>query len=247
MAALHASIAAAQGFDLIKREPRATAVWVLISAAAAALLVWASGQGAAVHMVAIAVNLLVGLAVTGAAYRAFIRPDERRLAYLRLGVDEQRLLAVAVVCLAPAALIVAPLSRFAPGPPVLAVAAALLALWAWYALRLTLAGAMSFDARGLRLRQAWPLSRGMAGKLLLSMLLVLVFLVLAAMGLGMVFLIVRVLLTVAGGQTSLAQLGPVSNLANAALQGGLSAIGLVLIAGVAVTAYRTATAPKDPA
>ena len=244
MADLHASIAAAHGFDLIKREPRAAAVWVLISAASAALLVWASSQGAALHMAAIAVNLLIGLAVTGAAYRAFLRPDDRGLAYLRLGKDEQRLLGVAVACLTPAVLIIAPLSRFAPGPPVLAAALILLAVWAWYALRLTLAGVMSFDQRALRLRQAWALSRGMTGKLLLSMLLVLVFLVLAAMGLGMVFLIVRVLLTVAGGQTSLAQLGPVSNIANAALQGGLSAIGLVLIAGVAVTAYRTATAPK---
>lgn len=244
MADLHASIAAAHGFDLIKREPRAAAVWVLISAVSAALLVWASGQGAGFHMTAIAVNLLVGLAVTGAAYRAFLRPDDRGLAYLRLGADEQRLLGVSVACLAPAVLIIAPLSRFAPGPPVLVAALVLLAVWAWYALRLTLAGVMSFDQRGLRLRQAWALSRGMVGKLLLSMLLVLVFLVLAAMGLGMVFLIVRVLLTVAGGQTSLAQLGPASNLANAALQGGLSAIGLVLIAGVAVTAYQTATAPK---
>ncbi|WP_304171897.1 hypothetical protein [Phenylobacterium aquaticum] len=245
MAAFHASIAAAQGFDLIKREPRAVAVWVVISAAAAALLVWAAGQGAAIHMSAIAVNLLVGLAISAGAYRAWLRPEERRLAYLRLGADEQRLLTVSVVTLAPALLVVAPMTRFAPGPPVLAGALVLLAIWAWFALRLFLAGVMSFDQRALRLRAAWSLSRGLVGKLVLSMLLVLVFLVLAAMGLGMVFLIISVLMTVATGQKSLAELGPVANLVNAALQGGLSAIGLTLIAGVAVTAYQAATAPVE--
>lgn len=242
MTTFSATGAAAHGFSLIRREPRAALAWAALSAAGTVLVAWGAGQGAAVHALTIGVSLLTALAVTGAALRAWMRPDERALAYVRLGRDERRLLVCAVAALAPAVAVTAVLIRMTPTPPALIGTLLALAVWAWFAVRLAPAGALTVRDRGLALSQAWQATKGLSPRLLLAVLLSLVFIILSAMGLGMVTLILQVLVTVGQDGKTLASPGPVINLINAALQGGLGSVGLVLLAGIGVSVI----APPTP-
>lgn len=247
MSPFSGSAAAAHGFSLIRREPRAAMAWAVLSAAATVLVAWGAGQGAGVHALTIAVDLLASLAITGAALRAWTRPEDRAFAYVRLGRDEQRLLVCAVAALAPAVLVLAVLIRLTPTPPLLAGTILSLAVWAWYALRLAPAGALSVRDRALRLGEAWAATRGLGLKLGLAVFLTFVFIVLSAMGLGLVTLILQVLVTVAQGAKSLAAPGPVMNLVSAALAGGLASVGLVLWAGIGVSVVSPPTPDQDAA
>ena len=245
MTTFSAAGAAAHGFGLIRREPRAALAWAVLSAAATVLVAWGAGQGAGVHAVTIAVDLLASLAITGAALRAWLRPEERTFAYVRLGRDEQRLLICAVAALAPAVLVVAVLIRLAPTPPLLAGTILSLAVWAWCALRLAPAGALSLRDRGLRLGEAWASTRGLGVKLALAVFLTFIFIALSAMGLGLLTLILQVLATVAQGAKTLASPGPAMNLISAAFAGGLASVGLVLWAGIGVSVIAPPTPDQD--
>lgn len=246
MTTFSATGAAAHGFSLIRREPRAALAWAVLSAAGTVLVAWGAVQGAGVHAVTIAVDLLAALAITGAALRAWLRPEERAFAYVRLGRDEQRLLVCALAALAPAVAVVAVLIRMTPTPPALIGTALSLLVWAWFAVRLAPAGALTVRDRALRLGEAWRVTKGLSPALLLAVLLSLVFLILSAMGLGMVTLILQVLITVGQDAKTLAAPGPVINLINAALQGGLAAVGLVLLAGIGVSVIAPPT-PEETA
>jgi hypothetical protein len=241
-----ASAAAAHGFSLIRREPRAAVAWAVLSAAATVLVAWGAGQRPGVHAVTIAVDLLANLAITGAALRAWMRPDERAFAYVRLGRDEQRLLICAVVALAPAVLLLAVLIRLTPTPPLLAGTILSLGVWAWYALRLSPAGALSIRDRALKLGEAWSATAGLGLKPILAVFLTFVFIALSAMGLGLVTLILQVLVTVGQDAKTLASPGPLMNLVSAALAGGLASVGLVLWAGIGVSVIAPPT-PEEPA
>jgi hypothetical protein len=108
--------AAFEGFRLIRREPVAALVWMLlwlVALLSTAILV-ASGKkvvlvaaGEASRDIAdrfgpftalcVMLFLLVWVTTSLATYRAVLRPDERRFFYLRLGADEMRLAIMTVV------------------------------------------------------------------------------------------------------------------------------------------------------
>jgi hypothetical protein len=109
--------AASEGFRLLRREPAAAFVWMLLWLAAFLFTatvvargdrVVVSGHGPTASLreiaqrfgpfaaVCIALFLMVWAMTTVAVYRAVLRPEDRRFFYLRLGADEMRLAVMTV-------------------------------------------------------------------------------------------------------------------------------------------------------
>jgi len=112
MTAFAPTVAAFEGFRLLRREPKAAFVWMLLWLAAIVFTAVMAASGRRIvppaHVayrslqenadrfgpfaaVSIAVFLLVWATTTVAVYRAVLRPSERRFFFLRLGADELRL------------------------------------------------------------------------------------------------------------------------------------------------------------
>lgn len=118
--------------------------------------------------------LVLMAAIFAAAVRATASPESDRFAFLRLGMDELRLLAlgvllwigsvVAVLVFAIVAVILVGLLVWAMGPAALALAAILyvVALGAglWVTVRLSLAGALTVLRGRIVLGEAWRATRG---------------------------------------------------------------------------------------
>ncbi len=130
--------------------------------------------------------------VAGAVYRAVLRPEERGLAYLRLGRDELRMVAVFALLLliVLGALILTGVVASLLGVVLISAgggieawstmlsispAVGLLVVAAWLGPRLSLVAPMAFAEGRIRLAAAWRLTRGhywpLLGALILTLLL----------------------------------------------------------------------------
>jgi hypothetical protein len=151
---------------------------------------------------------LAAVIFTCAIYRALLRPQERGFAYLRLGGDEFRLIAVAIVyaVLVFVAILVLAVAGgilgvalyfgtvksaggaasgwFAAGLTVLICA--FLCLAVWLGVKLSLAWPISFAEKRIALFDSWQLTRGNFWRILGTYLLAFIF----AMVLGMVVVMV---------------------------------------------------------
>jgi hypothetical protein len=195
MTRLSATAAAFEGFRVMRREPKSVLVWTALWLAALSVIafVLASGQKVVVStpgadrgfsnivqrfgsfsLVLIALLLIVWLTTTVAAFRAVLRPHERRYFYLRLGADELRLAIMSVVACVlgllfggvPAYLLyvlASPIMQAAPAfarDIATAGAVVTVCLDIWLAVRLSLIAVETFAERRFHLTAYWPLTRG---------------------------------------------------------------------------------------
>lgn len=202
MTAFAPTAAAFEGFRLIRREPVAALVWMLlwlvvvVSAAAAVATgppVALTNGGSHTNLrdiaqkfgpfapVLIGLFLLVWAGTTVAVYRSVLRPNERRYFYLRLGVDELRLMIMTVVSFglvlilggAPAYLLLVladPIMRALPtlARDISAVGALLtVCVDVWLGVRLSLIAVETVAERRFHLSAYWPVTRGRFWYLLL--------------------------------------------------------------------------------
>jgi hypothetical protein len=163
-------------------------------------LVRQQGLMIAFEMSQLGLNLLAGTLVSCAVYRAVLEPERKAFAYLRVGMQELCVMA-SMVALAVLLILVLIASSAAVGLIGQAVGAATwlgglllflascgaFALVIWVALRLSMAGPMSFAERRFRLTEAWPLTHGQGWRLFavalgLASLILLIQMVLATLG-----------------------------------------------------------------
>lgn len=187
--------AVGEGFRLIRREPRAMIAWTLLWFATFSTAAWivAAGKPVSLGMAhgpatlgavvrgfgpfwafLIALFLIVWLITAVAAFRAVLRPNERRWFYLRLGADELRLgalsviagLLVIVVGGAPAYgvfVLASPLIHALPGQTrVITEAGVAITVFIeiWLGARLSLIAVETFSERRFHLTAYWPVTRG---------------------------------------------------------------------------------------
>jgi hypothetical protein len=191
MTAFAPTAAALEGFRLIRREPRAALVWMLLWLAVVMATTMAVAIGPPVILThgraysspddivrkfgpAALLFLVVWATTTVAAYRIVLRPQDRRYFFLRLGVDELRLMimtvASAILILvfggAPAYLLLVladPLMRALPAlARDIARVGALLTVCVdvWLGVRLSLIAVETVAERRFHLSAYWPLTRG---------------------------------------------------------------------------------------
>ncbi|HXV01044.1 MAG TPA: hypothetical protein VG166_11145 [Caulobacteraceae bacterium] len=148
-------------------------------------------------------SLLLGAMVQSAVIRAVLKPQDSSLAYLRFGREEtfvlsvnfvKSLILVAISIVAGAGLGIVEAMLGGAGAGTLATARVvgdlvILGVAAWVNLRFSLAAAMSFRERHFRLFEAWTLTRGMDGRLIGVLTIVILmaaatWLVTACVGLG---------------------------------------------------------------
>jgi hypothetical protein len=210
--------AAGEGFRLIQREPRAMIAWTGLWFVTFSIAAWtvAAGKPVALSPSAAAPTLggvaagfgpfwallillfmVIWLTTAVAAFRAVLRPNERRWFYLRFGGDEIRLglLTIAAFLMAipfgaaPAYLVFVlanPFMRFLPeATRDIAGIGVLATVWldVWLGVRLSLIAVETFSERRFHLTAYWPVTRGRFWYLLASyFLFFLVFL-----GLSVIF------------------------------------------------------------
>jgi hypothetical protein len=203
-----ASDAAIEGFNLARRKPRVILAWSLaqfvvglVVGAVMVLLIGSDMQTISDPPTAAALNdptlrnqtimsflriqgvtLPLGLAWAAvqscAVYRAVLRPEDKGLAYLKLGGDELRMLGLlalyvllgfaACFVIVFALSFVAAIAMMAAGAQKDSVAAAVailslvcaIGLFGWISVRLSLAGPMTFAQRRIGFRGSWVLTRG---------------------------------------------------------------------------------------
>jgi len=187
--------AALEGFRVIRREPLAVLVWMLLWLVVVVSTAVAVATGPPVTLAPggaqnnlggiaqkfgplapalIVLFLLVWAGTTVAAYRSVLRPKDRRYFYLRLGVDELRLMIMTVVSFglvlvfggAPAYLLLVLADPFMRALPALArdisAVGALLTVCVdvWLGVRLSLIAVDTVAERRFHLSAYWPLARG---------------------------------------------------------------------------------------
>lgn len=176
------------------------------------------GVGAPIRMIAWAVLVC-------AVYRAVLRPQERAFGYLRLGADEARqvLLGVVVALILLAAVVAATIGLILVAAGLAFIAggnggsasamamlvtlvsmAAIIAVYVWLLVRLSLTGPMTLMRGKLSIGEGWALTRGHFWKLLGAYFIAFVLAVVVAM-LGWA-IILAVSLAVGGGFGVLGQL-----------------------------------------
>jgi hypothetical protein len=195
MNAFSPTAAAFEGFRLIRREPQAVFVWMLMWLAAFLFtaVVVAMGQKVVVPArgahdglrdianrfgpfaaISISLFLLVWATTTVAAYRAVLRPGERRFFFLRLGADELRLaimtvtsgVVVLVLGGVPAYLLFVLVTPIMQAAPAMSRnigtmgALATVVVDVWLGVRLSLIAVETFAERRFHLSAYWPLTRG---------------------------------------------------------------------------------------
>jgi hypothetical protein len=208
--------AAFEGFRLVRREPRAIAIWAVFSLVASVALVAAmiasgfgrfmggAAKGATMtpealtgflvgELIAIGGAILIASIMGAAVYRAILRPAEAPLTRLRLGGDELRLVLLSVIMgvvftgltvalvipvglLGVAIGVGANLGQAGAEPNAGAMAGIVLVVLLGYllviaglvffAVRLSLAGVMTFAERRLRVFESWRLTKGRFWRLL---------------------------------------------------------------------------------
>lgn len=210
MAELSIGAAVGSGFELIRRRPLEVLAWGLVYTAlilAGFAMIAPAYAGVFFQMLAASrsgvetapdlgnmmrmqgASTLFNLAsyfvisvLYCAAYRAVLRPDDRRLAYLRLGAAELyffllmvgggiAFIVALVVAAIPAALIMGLLAVSHAGAAVvlvgIAFAAALVVALVYVALRFSMIGPMMVEDGRFHLLESWALTRGRAGGLFL--------------------------------------------------------------------------------
>lgn len=212
--------------------------------------------------------VMITMLVT-AVYRAVLRPDDSRFAYLRLGGDEFRVFGVSLIVLLFFTLVSAVyglgivyLTNIA-GPfhelVTFVGSFGALALIVWLAVKMSLAGVMTFAERGVRLRAAWRLADGHFWRLLATVALTAVFaLIVVTLSFSLSFVLAKLL----GGFSLLGELehprlGKITPgfalallgqlLLQLTIQTLLIVLVLVIFYGPPAAAYRTLKAPSPEA
>lgn len=205
MTAISATDAALEGFRITRERPRVVLGWaafLLLTNTLGALITFllpeeARGALAKIAsqeapdprqlidaMTAVAPLLLVGLVVQrtmdAAIYRLMLRPEEKRFAYLRLGVDEMRLtvlrlifvmLAIVYIAVVQFGIVILSFTASALGETASLFVASVAELVSWgvflvLAVRLSLASVMSFDGGKLVVFASWTATRGLFWRIL---------------------------------------------------------------------------------
>ena len=199
MSGFSASEAALEGFRITRENPRAFGAWVVISFAISVLgaIVTVLMPPEVRHgletlradetpdmarlldaLIAVAPILVLGLAIqcimAAAVYRLIFRHDDTRFGYLRLGMDELRLMGLTLIYIAlfmlllvgvtMGAAIVAALAAFAGQTAAIFVGGVAelfsLGLVVFVLVRLSLAPVATFAERRLAIFESWTLTRG---------------------------------------------------------------------------------------
>jgi hypothetical protein len=159
------------------------------------------------------VQLLVYSVMFAAIFRGVLRPTDRGLGYLKLGGDELRLLLLGVVFFLLMLLfavavgivigILSVAAQTAPeqarGPLVSLIVVLALTLSLWVAVRLSLAGPMTFAEGKLRIFESWRLTRGHFWSLLGMYLLTIILAVVVSVLIMVVLAVIGVVLALALG------------------------------------------------
>lgn len=124
-------------------------------------------------LLAMLLGVVVFVVLAAAAFRAVLFPEQSRFAYLRLGMDELRLLGCVLILLVgfyllmivaaiAGAMMMALVASSRGGSAIflLLVGAAMIVLGAWLATRLALAGPLTILRRKIVIGPAWRLTRG---------------------------------------------------------------------------------------
>jgi hypothetical protein len=197
-------------------------------------------------LLVLVVAVLLMSVLTAGIYRLVLRPQEKGLAYLRLGRDEFRLtsvnlllFAIGMVCLFSGLLAAAAVEQAAPGLGVVA-AAVIGGLTIWVGVRLSLATPMTFATGRISIRESWALTRGHVWPLLGMIVLAVIFYV-------MIWLLISIIgiaiVALAGGQEAMTggNLTPASGIAAFAtvvMQLLLSVLQVVMIYAPFAVAYQ---------
>lgn len=285
MSQFSASDAALEGFRLVRRHPVAILAWcgvyflgiMAIAAVMAVVLgptfiefiqdgglesgrtdVFAeqlANSWPAFILVLLLAMFLFGI-LTSAVYRSILRPDERSVAYLRIGADEVRLAAVHMLLFLILMAFVIPINMLLLGAmggiggPVLTVAAlALILAMFWVGVRLCLATPVTFAEHRISLARSWRLTRGRFWPLLGMAVLAVIFYV-------MVWLLVTflgvVIVGLSGGAEAVASEGPpsvgtvIALLVSVAIQLLVPTLQVVMIFAPFAVAYQALSGPEDP-
>ncbi|HEV7158336.1 MAG TPA: hypothetical protein VGN38_08275 [Caulobacteraceae bacterium] len=226
MKRLSSQYAAREGFRLMVREPLAflvwTGLWLATFSVAASVVAASTPAGLAqarlatsagnlttrfgpFSFVVVLLFLLVWLVTALAAFRAVLRPEDRRWFFLRLGADELRLGILTLVAFfaaigaggAPATLVfilASPIMHALPtASRLIAEVGVAVTVWfeVWLGVRLSLIAVETFSERRFHLAAYWPVTRGRFWYLLGAYLLFFLML----LGLTVLFAPVIVILT----------------------------------------------------
>ncbi|MBO9709764.1 MAG: hypothetical protein J7521_16295 [Caulobacter sp.] len=203
-------------------------------------------QGMLLPLIALAVALQSVISV--AIMRAVVRPDERRLAYMRIGKEEARQFVVALVGWAVALVVTA-----IPSAVLVLVGAGLISLGAvetnrwvevlgaiavaglsiWFGVRLSLLSITTFAEGKIDLKRTWALTDHHFWHLLGMYALAFVITILVSVAQTIV---AGVVLAVAGGSTSLVMLA-LTGLANLLLAPFFFTVQMVILTAAPARAY----------
>lgn len=185
-----------------------------------------------VLLLAIPVFMIISAMFTAAVYRAILRPDERKLAYVTLGADEWRMILVGIIYFIIGAIVAAVIvglfvgvaavvGEAARGLVLFLLGLAALCLWIFLGVRISLAWVQTFAERRLNLFGTWSLTGGRFWPMFGMWLLAFVFAILVAIG---ATILSYIPLLAFGGMAALAQTASPDF---AAMSGGII-VGLIL-------------------
>lgn len=290
MTAFSATDAALEGFRITRERPRVVLVWAVFSflvSICSAIYLISIGQearavldarvaeqapdlqafGAAMADLApmMVMGLLVQCVMAAAVYRILLRPEDRGLAYLKVGMDELRLAALTFIYVLLASLmlavvvlaagVIAALASFAGQGAAILVAAAselfFLGLLFYVAVRLSLAPAITFAEQRIAIFDSWRLTHGqfwrltgayflaICGIMVIALLVVTIFSALVAVAVGGDLQAVGKMF--APDQTSLATYFSPVMIIYLLVAGWLSALYYAVVIAPAAVAYRELT------
>jgi hypothetical protein len=205
MIAISATDAALEGFRITRERPRVVMGWAVfllitnVIGALITLILPEEARGALAKIAAqeapdprelvdalsaVAPLLLVGLVVQrtmdAAVYRLMLRPEDRKFAYLRLGVDEMRLtvlrlifvvLAIVFIAVVQFGIVILSFTASAFGQTASLFVASVAELVSWgvflvLAVRLSLASVITFDRGKLAVFASWEATKGLFWRIL---------------------------------------------------------------------------------
>jgi len=238
--------AAFEGFRLTRERPRAVIAWAacylvfsyllsvvahltlgpeynalladLQRASADPAAFWPAARKMAPFFLAgLPLSLIFQAIFTSAVYRAVLSPEEARRSYLRLGLDEVRIMALNLIMSVIWGLVLfgvlmvsvfTAVSLGAAAAPALVLIGDVLTMFAFAAaivilVRLSLAGPLTFNEHRLRVFASWSLTKGVFWRLLGAYVMAFAMgaVVLVLMGL-ILFVILSILLLLNGGGTA---------------------------------------------
>jgi hypothetical protein len=204
-------------------------------------------------------SLVAGIILRNAVYRAVLRPSEHGLAYMRVGLDEVRVLLVTlIIALIAMGLVflgtfVVALLASAGTVGALFGALALVATMvgvAYVMLRLSLAGPQTFAERRINLRGSWQLTKTafwpMVGSYVIALILyIVVFFLISAIRSGLASLLGGAGGGAMLGAGKLALTSPLG-LLELLLEGVASGLGLAILTGPGALIYQIVSKRQSP-